>query len=211
MKHLLIIGARGFGREVYNILPECIGYGEEYVVKGYLDDKYDALDGLPNYPPIISSVEEYKVQPDDVFVCALGDVKWKRHYVDLILEKGGEFINIIHKTSFIRNNTQIGVGCIVFEWVGISCDIKIGNFVTFQTYSTIGHDVRVGDYCHLGCKSFMGGYSSLDEGTTIQTGAIVFPHTKIGRNCLVGAGSVVIRKVKDGDKVFGNPAKRIDF
>ena len=169
MKHLLIIGARGFGREVYNILPECIGYGDEFVIKGYLDDKVDALDGFSNYPPIISSVEDYKIQSDDVFICALGDVKWKRHYVDLILEKGGKFINIIHKTSFIRNNTKIGVGCIFFEWVGISCDIKIGSFVTFQTYSTIGHDVSVGDYCHLGCRSFMGGYSSLDEGSTIQT------------------------------------------
>ena len=62
MKHLLIIGARGWGREVYNMLPDCIGYGTEYEVKGFLDDKADALDGMPGYPPIIDSVEHYEPQ-----------------------------------------------------------------------------------------------------------------------------------------------------
>ena len=44
MKKLLIIGARGWGREVYGMLPSCLGYGTEFQVKGFLDDKSDALD-----------------------------------------------------------------------------------------------------------------------------------------------------------------------
>ena len=36
-------------------------------------------------------------------------------------------------------------------------------------------------------------------------------HIKVGNNSTVGAGAVVIRKVKDGDTVFGNPAKKIEF
>ena len=96
MKQLLIIGARGWGREIYNMLPQCKGYGTEYVVKGFLDDKADALDGMPGYPPIIDSVEHYEPQEDDVFTCAMGDAHWKKHYAEIVLEKGGEFINIIH-------------------------------------------------------------------------------------------------------------------
>ena len=34
MKHLLIIGARGFGREVYNYAIDSVGYGEEFGIKG---------------------------------------------------------------------------------------------------------------------------------------------------------------------------------
>ena len=36
-------------------------------------------------------------------------------------------------------------------------------------------------------------------------------HKKIGDNCVVGAGSVVMRNVKDNTHVLGNPAKKIDY
>ena len=35
MKNLLIIGARGFGREIYNLALESIGYGTEFTIKGF--------------------------------------------------------------------------------------------------------------------------------------------------------------------------------
>ena len=46
MKNLLIIGARGYGREIYNFAIDSKGYGTEFTVKGYLDDKVSALDGF---------------------------------------------------------------------------------------------------------------------------------------------------------------------
>lgn len=211
MKHLLIIGARGWGREIFNMIPECLGYGKEFEVKGFLDDKADALNGMSGYPPIIDSVENYEPENDDVFICALGDAHWKKYYAEIIMNKGGKFINIIHNTASIGRNTQIGLGCIITDNVGISCDITIGDFVTFQSYTIIGHDARIGNYCHLGCRSFMGGYSVLGDTTTIQTNSIILPHVKVGNDCTVGAGSVVIKKVKDNTTVFGNPAKKIDF
>ena len=56
MKNLLIIGSRGFGREIYNLALESICYGTEFTIKGFLDDKKEALDGYDGYPSIISSV-----------------------------------------------------------------------------------------------------------------------------------------------------------
>lgn len=207
MKHLLIIGARGWGREAYALAQQSIGYLEEFDIRGFLDDDSNALDGKPDYPPIIDSVEHYEPQPDDVFICALGDAHWRRHYAEIILNKGGEFINLIHKKAFIGKNTSIGIGCIIDSDVSISCDIKVGNFVTFQRLSDIGHDCVIDDFAHLGCKSFMGGYAHLGEESTIQTSAIILPHVTVGKNCIVGAGAVAIRKVKDGQTVYGNPAK----
>lgn len=210
MRQLLIIGARGFGREIFNMLPDCLGYGKDFIVKGFLDDKVDALDGHPGFSPIIDSVEQYIIQPDDVFICALGDVRWKKYYVELILSKGGEFINLIHKNSTIRINTKIGVGCIISDNVLLSCDVSIGNFVTFLSFSIIGHDVVVGDYCHLASFTFLGGGAMLGNLSTVHPGARVLPHIKVGGGSTIGAGSVVIRNVKDSVTVFGNPAKILD-
>lgn len=207
MKELLIIGARGWGREIYNMLPNCIGYETEFTVKGFLDDKADALYGMPGYPSIISSVEDYQPQPNDVFVCAMGDAQWKRHYAEMVMARGGKFINIVHKTAEIERNSTLGNGCIVCKQVGISCDTQIGDFVTIHAFSGIGHDVSISNYCHLGARSFMGGGSILGESTVVQTNAIILPSVKVGSNCMVAAGAVVIRKVKDGTTVYGNPAK----
>ena len=211
MKKLLIIGARGWGREVYEMAENCIGYNSDFVIKGFLDDTPSVLDGLDGYPPIVDSVEHYKPTDDDVFICALGDTHWKRHYSEIILNKGGKFINLIHKNVFIGINTIIGKGCIISKEVGISCDIKIGDFVTFQRLVTLGHDVRVGNYCNFGTMCFMGGGASIGEESTMHTSSIILPHKHVGDKCIIGAGSVVIKNIKNGNTVYGNPCKILKF
>ncbi len=209
MKNLLIIGARGYGREIYNFAIDSKGYGTEFTVKGYLDDKVSALDGFENYPPIIGPVESYEVQPDDVFICALGEVKYKIKYCQMILNKGGEFINLISNRAYIGMNVKMGNGCIVCPDARIHCDITIGNFVTIQPMAIIGHDVKIGDWSHINALADCGGASVLGEGVTLHTTSFICPKSVIGEYATVGAGSVVLRRVKAGDTVFGVPAKPI--
>lgn len=209
MKQLLIIGARGFGREIYFNAMECKGYETEFTLKGFLDDKADALEGLSGYAPILGPVEDYVIQPDDVFFCALGDVNFKRHYIELVKAKGGIFQSLIHSSAIIYNSTHIGEGCLIFANVHITADIRISDYVTVCGFSTIGHDARIGQYSHLGAYSFLGGHSELGESVTLHPRASILPHKKVGSGATVGAGSVVMRNVKPGTTVFGLPAKLI--
>lgn len=43
IKKLIIIGAGGMGRTIYSNALECVGYGEVYEVKGFIDDDLNAL------------------------------------------------------------------------------------------------------------------------------------------------------------------------
>ena len=211
MKHLLIIGARGWGREVFDIADACIKSGADFEVKGFLDDKADALDGYGNYPPIIGPVESYAVQKDDVFICALGDVNYKKHYAEIILNKGGEFISLIHPTAVVGTNAKMGKGCVVGAFANLSNDTVTGDFVTMSIRSGVGHDSMIGDYSHVGGNCAISGFVSIGERVTIHPGCVVVPHRKIGDNAVIGTGSVVLGNVKAGVTVFGNPAKKIDF
>lgn len=211
MKELLIIGARGFGREVFNLAKESKGYLSEFRVKGFLDDKYDALNNFVDYPPIISSVEQYEISSDDIFICALGDVNYKYYYSNIILQKGGIFTSIIHPSAFISQNTKIGKGCIISRYVTISCDVAIGDFVTISTHAGVGHDVQIGSWCHIGGYSNLSGGVQIEDKVTLHPGSNVVPHKIIHTSAVVGAGSVVLNNVKAGTTVFGVPAKRINL
>jgi sugar O-acyltransferase (sialic acid O-acetyltransferase NeuD family) len=209
MKNLLIIGARGYGRTTFDIARLMSSYGREFVVKGFLDDRKDALDNYQDYPPIITSVEDYRICPNDVFICALGDVGYKKKYASIILEHGGEFMNIIHPNAKIGMNVKMGVGCIIGNNSYIDCDTEIGNFVSIQVNAVIGHDTKLGDWSMIDCFAFTGGFSVIEESVTLHTSSIVIPGKHIGNNAIINAGSVVIRDVKPYATVMGNPAKEL--
>ncbi len=209
MKDLIIIGARGFGRELYDLATQCTAYNKEWTIKGYLDDKQDALEGYDGFPPILGPVETYEVQPNDVFVCALGSIEFKKKYVNIILEKGGKFTNIIHPTAVISNLAKIGTGFIISAFSYVSCNVTIGDFVTIQTHTGIGHDGVVKDWAVINAYVFLGGFCEVGEGTFVGPGAKVIPYKKLGDYSTVGIGSVVMKNVKPNVTVFGSPAKEI--
>lgn len=211
MKNLIIIGARGWGREVYLQYTICKEAGLiDCSCKGFLDSKTDALDEYEGYPPIIGNVEDYIIQPDDVFFCAMGDVKWRKHYASIIEEKGGEFINLVHPEAVLGKNIRLGKGCYIGRNVEMSCDITIGDFVSLFSCCALGHDSVIGDYSHLGFASFLGGYAQIGKGVTVHPNAKILPHVKVADEAVVGAGSVVIKNVKSGTTVFGIPAKKLE-
>ena len=207
MRNLLIIGAGGFGREVYNSALESIGYGKDFIVKGFLDDRLDALDTFSNYPPVIDRIDSYSIKPDDVFVCALGTVTIKKKVCESILSRGGDFLTLIHKDTYISMNTKIGKGCILLSGARIHCDVSIGDFVVVQPYAIIGHDVVIGDWSHINALADCGGGSRIGECVTLLTSCFVLPSGIVEDNSTVVAGSVVLRRVKEGSTVFGVPAK----
>ena len=209
-KNLYIIGARGFGREVALGLPMWNGFCDRYVVKGFLDDKDDALDGFSGYPPIVSSVEGFVPGENDVVVCGLGAVQWRMKYIDILLAKGARFDTFISPEARVAQTARIGQGVLVSENVSISADVKVGDFVLFHPYSTLGHDVEIGNYTVIENGVFCGGFVKVGERVTIHTRATILPNQKIGDDSVVGACSCVIRNVKSGATVFGNPAERVD-
>lgn len=211
-KNLYIIGARGFGREMAVSLPAWDGFSDKYVIKGFLDDKADALDGFQEgYPPIVSSVEDFSPGENDVFFCALGAVEWRRKYIDIMLSKNAVFDTFICPWLTFVKARHIGVGVAITGPATVSPDVVIGDFSLLHPNVILGHDVNVGKHVVIENGVFCGGYVEVGDGATIHTRATILPHKRIGVGANVGACSCVVRNVPDGATVFGNPAVRTDM
>lgn len=206
MKKLIIIGARGFGREVYDLARKA------YQVKGFLDDKTDALNEVRGeYPPIIGPVETYEPQEEDVFFCALGDAFYRYKYAEIILSKGGEFISLIARGAYVNPTAKIGRGCIISHGTIVSDNVDIGDFTMVHAYSSFGHDVKIGKCNSIESYCFFGGYARTGDFTTMHVRSAIIPKKHVGSNVSVGFGSVVMRNFGDGVHLFGNPAKKLEF
>lgn len=206
MKHLIIIGAGGFGRELYGAAREAVGFGTEFDIKGYLDDRPDALAGFAGYPPVLSSLAAYRPEPDDVFITALGDIATRRLCVSLIREKGGRFISIVHRSASLGPNVKVGVGSFIAHNVTLTADITVGDHVSIFHNTSIGHDTSLGDFSHVYAQCAVGGAVRIGAGASIYPGARIVPRRTIGEDAVVGIGSVVIVNVPDRTTVYGNPA-----
>lgn len=209
MKRILIVGAGGFGREVYNWIKDSQENYPDWKVVGFLDDNLSALEGYNYEACIVSTISDYQPQEDEYLVMAIGSPKIKNKLVNSLEHKGAMFETFIHKTAIIGKNVKIGRGSVLCPNSIITCDVIIGDFVTINCGSGTGHDATIGDYSTLSGQVDITGFVKIGQGVTIGSNACVLPGVSVGDDSVIGAGSVVIRNVKQGSTVFGNPAKRI--
>ena len=208
MKQLIIIGAGGMGRTVYSNVLESRGYGETFVIKGFIDDDLHALDGFNYYPPIVGSISGYQPEADDVFVCSIGGAA-RKACMESIMNRGGEFINIIHRTARLLMNVVIGKGNFIGADTVIGNDAVIGNYNMIQSYTIIGHDVRMGDFNRIDTRVTCVGGVVIENEVNIHTSAVISHNVTVENRAHVAALSFVIKDVKAGTTVIGNPAKRL--
>ena len=198
--HLVIVGARAMGRET------C-AYAQEagFCVKGFLDDKSDALGGFEGYPPILASVEDYEIVEGDVFVVALGEPDYKRKYAEIIAAKGGRFVSIVHPTAYIGKNVKLGSGCIICPNSTITNDTVVGYHVIVNVNASINHDNRIGDYSTICPGCHLAGRVKIGRQVFVGIGASLIPDVALGDGVYVAAGAVVTKSFECG-RIMGVPA-----
>ena len=114
------------------------------------------------------------------------------------LGKESTFPAVIKSGVVIREFARVHAGCVRETVVGENTLLLSGCYVA--------HDVQIGEGVHLAPNAVVGGLAEIGDYSRIGLNATVLPHKKIGRNCIIGAGSVVTKDIPDGQVWAGNPA-----
>ena len=123
----------------------------------------------------------------------------------------------IREDNIIGNNVSIGTNSVLefgnrigdYSRIHSSCFLEM---VAIGKYVFVGPNVVFTDDPHpMGCphyKECKGG-AVVEDYVRIGANSTILPGIKIGRNSLIGAGSVVTKDVPPDSVVAGNPAKVI--
>lgn len=206
--NIIIVGAGGFGREVYLWAKESFSTNH-YRIKGFLDDNPRILDNYDMDIGIIGNLDNYEIKNRDRFLFAIGDIDTKKRIVTNLKKKGAKFLTLVHPTAIVADTAKIGEGAIVCPFCLVSDNVRLDDFVMMNIYSSCGHDVKVGDYCILSPYATLNGFVILEDEVFLGTHSTIIPYRKIGYKSKISANSVVMRDVLPNKIVFGVPGKPI--
>ena len=210
MRNLILIGAGAWGLEVWSWLEDAKGFGEEFSFKGFLDSKIEDF-GTTHFcnAPILGSSRNYEIQPNDVFVCTIGNPLAKKILVNELLLRGANFINLIHKSVIEFRNIKYGLGIIISPNCVISNNVKIKNHVSINLFCSIGHDVVIGSYAVLSSHCDVTGGVLIGDDVMLGSRVTIIPRVSIIEGAVLGAGSVIMRSIKQRGTYVGNPAIKL--
>lgn len=198
-----IYGSGGAGREVKEIAVEL----QKWTEVVFIDDTVpaDIFKGIRRMP-FDEFRENFSVEDAEVII-ALGEPQYKIALYHKVKDAGFGFANVIHNMAWVSPTAVLGTGIILMAGVVINADARIGNNVTIQEYSCVGHDVSIGDHCQISSSVMIGGHSEIGDGTYIGLSVPIKDRAKIGSHSIVGMGSVVSRDIPDNVIALGNPAR----
>lgn len=103
-------------------------------------------------------------------------------------------------TVELPGRTQVGPGLKIFhgQALVVNENVIIGSNVTIRHSTTMGN------------KAAGSGYPLIGNNVDIGSNVCILGDITIGNNVTIGAGSIVVKSVPNGDTVVGNPAKVIN-
>jgi len=208
MYDIIIIGAGGFGREVYLWAKDSFPK-DQYKITGFLDDNPRILDNYDMDVGIIGDLDGYEIKKQDRFVFAIGNIEIKKRLITKLKNKGAKFLTLIHPTAIVVDTARIGKGVVICPFCLVSDNVLLEDFVMLNIYSSCGHDAKVGSYCILSPHATLNGFVILEDEVFLGTHATVISYKRVGYKSKISANSVVMRDISANKIVFGVPGKAI--
>ncbi|MDE6320771.1 MAG: acetyltransferase [Muribaculaceae bacterium] len=206
----VIIGAGKYGEVYLSYLKES---GVDVI--GFLDDDTthaNLIGGLPllGKTDILPDLRE-KFGVEAIY-CPLGNNELRVKFLQQAKALGYSIPNFIHPSVIMSPNVKLGEGIYILLGSNIMPFTEIEDCVMISMNVNVAHHniLKKGTFLSTGCN--FGASIVAEENTYCGIGSTIMTGLhRLGKDCLIGAGAVVIKDVPDGAVMAGVPAKLIKY
>jgi sugar O-acyltransferase (sialic acid O-acetyltransferase NeuD family) len=208
---LFIVGAGGFGREVFSIIEALESSSTVPHPAGFIDDapstaNLDRVDALGSQ--VVGSVDDLirRTEPFSA-VLAIGSASAREKVAGLLAGSPVTFPVVVHPDTTVGSGVRLAEGVVVAAGGRLSTNIEVGRHVHIDQNAVVGHDSSLGDFSRLNPQACVSGAVTLGRGALIGANATLLQGMDVGDGAIVGAGAVVTSPVHAAATVKGVPAR----
>ncbi len=194
-----IIGAGGFGKEIYWSLSMMERVNTVFFVDDeYWDDSNEKILPLSSFDS-----DKYEV------VIAIAD-SYHRERIVNSLPKNTKFFTHIHPTAQIHgDDVEIGPGSIICAGSIITTNVKIGKHAHINLITTIGHDCVIGDYFTTAPGVQISGNEKIGDRVYFGTRSCMKQKLTVCDDVIIGMNAGVVKNITEPGTYIGTPAKKM--
>jgi sugar O-acyltransferase (sialic acid O-acetyltransferase NeuD family) len=138
---------------------------------------------------------------------AIGNCEARQRLGVLALSLGFELLQIVHPRATVSPKAHLADGVFVAAGAVIAAEAHVGRAAIINHNASVDHHCRIGAYSHVCPGTNLGGHVLVGTGSWLGLGCRVRDRVKIGANCLIGAGALVLSDLADNVLAYGQPAR----
>jgi len=202
---LIIIGASGHGKVVADI---AIKMNKWQSITFFDDD--ESIKTSMGLEVIGKTADAFTYKDEADFFVAIGNNATRENIQEKLIDERLNVVSLIHPSSVIGTDVEIGIGTVVMAGVVINSSTRIGKGCIINTSSSLDHDNNIEDYVHVSPGVSLAGTVRVGRLSWIGIGSVVSNNVNICSGCKVGAGAVVVKDITEPGTYVGVPVRRVD-
>jgi sugar O-acyltransferase (sialic acid O-acetyltransferase NeuD family) len=210
MDGIIILGSAGLAKEFFYYVKRSEPRIKDFIFVNDLDDGQNEIDINGDKYKVI---KDWNFEKKYDFIVAVGKPEIKKLLVHKAIKSGLKPSKTIvdpSATVFI-DKKNLGLGGMISPGCVVTTNIKLGNYVTLNLNTTVGHDTIIGDYCTTNPGVHISGECTIGSMNEFGTGCIVRDRLIIGCNKTFGAQTAVVKSIETDtiEAYVGVPSKEL--
>lgn len=209
VKNLVIIGTGDFARETIWIAERINAVSPTWNIMGLIGQNNvgEMIDGYE----VLGEDEWLSKYPKEIYAtCAIANGEKREKIWEKLLDNPNvQMTSLIDPDAIVGKNCTIGEGCIICAGTVLTVNVRMGKSCIVNLNCTIGHDSILDNYCTVHPGTNISGKVFVGERGYIGTGTKIIQGVSIHSDTVLGAGTVVIKDIKESGTYIGCPANKV--
>ena len=205
IKDVVILGAGGFAKEVYEMV---LDQGIYNMLGWIVDPQYTPPETRIYGFPVLGGFDWLEGKVDKIMaIPAIGPPELRMEFVRRCERYGIRLATVIHPSVSLSRWATLGEGIVVCHHCVIRNEVKLGRAVQINMECVAGHGVVMEDFATLAMGVQVTGGTLLGEGCYIGSGVTFSRAWKVGKWSRIGSGASVASDIPDNATAVGVPSK----